>query len=98
MPGLPEVSRGRPDADGVSLGSVHGDASGGDHKAQEFDLLSVEKTLFRLGVQVILAQSIQHASDMDLMIFKGIAEYEDIVEVDYYEDVSHVLEDMIHEG
>ena len=34
---------------------------------------------------------------MDLMIFKGIGEDEDIVEVDHY-DVSHVLEDMIHEG
>ena len=32
------------------------------------------------------------------MIFQGIGEDEDIVEVDHYEDVSHVSEDMIHEG
>src|SRR5882672_9491935 len=49
-------------------------------------------------MQVILAQSFQDALDMDLMIFKGIGEYEDIVEVDHYEDVIHVSEDMIHEG
>jgi len=35
---------------------------------------------------------------MDLMIFQRIGEDEDIVEVDHYEDVSHVSEDMIHEG
>src|SRR5882672_221025 len=32
------------------------------------------------------------------MIFKGIGEDEDIVEVDHYKDVSHVFEDVIHEG
>jgi len=37
-----EVSWGQPDADSISFGSVHGDACGGDHKAQELDLLSVE--------------------------------------------------------
>src|SRR5882672_9981396 len=58
----------------------------------------MEQTLFGLGMQVILAQMFQDVSDMDLMIFKGIGEDEDIVEVDHYEDVSHVLEDMIHEG
>src|SRR5882672_9577164 len=98
MPGLPKVSRGQPDADGVGLGSVHGDASGSDHKAQEFDLLSVEQTLFGLGVQIVLAQTFQHTSDVNPMIFKGVGEDEDIVEVDHYKDVSHVSEDVIHEG
>src|SRR5882672_3956051 len=32
------------------------------------------------------------------MIFKGIGEDEDIIEVDHYKDVSHVSEDVIHEG
>src|SRR5882672_6683040 len=32
------------------------------------------------------------------MIFKGVGEDEDIVEVDHYKDVSHVSEDVIHEG
>jgi len=58
----------------------------------------VEETLFGLGMQVILAQSFQNASDMDLMIFKEIREEEDIIEVYHYEDVSHVSEYMIHEG
>ena len=58
----------------------------------------MEQALFRLGVQIVLAQSFQDASDMDLMIFKGIGEDEDIIEVDYYEDLSHVSEDKIHEG
>ena len=48
-------------------------------------------------MQIILAQMFQHASDVDLMIFQGIGEDEDIVEVDHYKDVSHVSEDMIHE-
>src|SRR5882672_6927383 len=49
-------------------------------------------------MQVVLTQMFQHASDVDLIIFQGIGEDEDIVEVDHYEDVSHVSEDMIHEG
>ena len=93
-----EVSWCWPDADSISLGSVHGDASGSDHKTQEFDLLSVEQTFFRFGMQVVLAQMFQDTSDVDLVIFKGIGEDEDIVKVDHYEDVSHVSEDMIHEG
>src|SRR5467141_1522912 len=40
----------------------------------------------------------QDALDVDLMIFQGIGEDEDIVEVDHYEDVSHVSENMIHES
>jgi len=34
-------------------------------------------------MQVILAQSFQDTSDVDLMIFKGIGEDEDIVEIDH---------------
>ena len=32
------------------------------------------------------------------MIFQGAGDDEDIIEVDHYEDVSHVSEDVIHEG
>jgi len=35
---------------------------------------------------------------VDLVIFQGIGEDENIVEVDHYEDISHVSEDVIHEG
>jgi len=61
-----EVSKGWPDTDSVCFGSVHGDASGGDHKAQEFDSLSVEQTLFRFGVQIVLTKMLQDALDMDV--------------------------------
>src|SRR5882672_11155872 len=40
----------------------------------------------------------QDTSDVDLMIFKGVGQDEDIIEVGHYEDVSHVSEDVIHEG
>jgi len=55
----------------------------------------VEQALLRFGVQVVLAKMLQHVSDMDLMIFPGVGEYEDIIQVDHNKDVSHVLEDMI---
>ena len=58
----------------------------------------MKQALLRFGVQVILAKALQYASDMDLMIFQGVGEYEDIIEVDHYEDISHVSEDVIHEG
>ena len=65
-----EVSRGQPDADSISLGGVHGDASGSDHKTQELNLLHVEQALLGFGVQVIFAKMFQDASDMDPMIFQ----------------------------
>jgi len=65
-----EINQGWPDTDSFSLGSVHGEASGSDHKAQELDLLSVEQTLLGFEVQVILAKMIQDMLDVDLVIFK----------------------------
>src|SRR5882724_9557919 len=35
---------------------------------------------------------------MNMMVFQGVGEYEDVIEVDHYKDVSHVLEDVGHEG
>jgi len=32
------------------------------------------------------------------MIFQGVREYEDVVKIDHYEDISHVSEYVIHEG
>ena len=66
-----EVSRGQPDTDHIGLGSVHGNASGGDHKTQELDLLHMKhmkQALLRFGVQVILTKALQDASHMNLMI------------------------------
>jgi len=64
-----EVSQGWPDTDCIGFGHVHGDASGGDHKAHELNLLHVEKAFLGFGVQVVLAEMLKYASDMDLMIF-----------------------------
>src|SRR5882724_6636289 len=52
-----EISRGWPDTDRIGLGGVHRDASGGNHKAQELNLLHVEQALFGFGVQVIFAKT-----------------------------------------
>jgi len=49
-------------------------------------------------VQVILVKAFQDASDMNMMVFQGVREYEDVIEVDHYENVSHVSEDVVHEG
>ena len=64
-----EVSWGQPDTDHVSLGSVHSDARGSDHKAQELDLLSVQQALLGFGMQVILMKTLQDMSDVNPMIF-----------------------------
>ena len=38
-----EVCQGWPYTDCIGLGYVHGDASGGDHETQEFNLMCVEQ-------------------------------------------------------
>jgi len=58
----------------------------------------VEQALLGFGMQVILTKTFQDASDVDLMIFQRVGEYEDVIKVDHYEDISHVSEDMVHEG
>jgi len=65
-----EVSWGRPDTDHIGLGGVHRDASGGNHKTQEFNLLHVEQALLGFGVQVVFVKMFQHVSDVDPMIFQ----------------------------
>ena len=32
------------------------------------------------------------------MLFQRVGEDEDVIEVDHYEDISHVSEDVVHEG
>src|SRR5882724_7288013 len=67
-----EVSRGWPDADCVSFGHVHQDASGGDHKAQELNLLCVEKALLGFRVQVVLAKALQDTLDVNPTLFQRV--------------------------
>ena len=67
-----EISRGQPDTDRIGLGHVHGDASGGDHEAQELNLLRVEQALLEFRVQVVLAKVLQDASDMNPMLFQRV--------------------------
>src|SRR5882724_10879385 len=93
-----EISQGQPPTDCVGLGSAHGNASGGDHETQELNPLHMKQALLRFGVQVILTKVLQDTSDMDLMIFQGVREYEDIIKIDHYEYISHVSEDVVHEG
>ena len=44
----------------------------------------------------MLVQVTQDALDVKLVIIQRVGEDEDIVEVDHYEDVSHVSEDVIY--
>src|SRR5882724_8826667 len=67
-----EVSWGRPDTDRISLGHVHGDATGSDHEAQELYLLCVEQALLGFQVQVVLAKALQDTSDVNPMLFQGV--------------------------
>ena len=67
-----EVSWSWPDTDCIGLGSVHGDASGGNHKTQELNLLHVEQALLGFGVQVILAKALQDTSDVNPMLFQRV--------------------------
>jgi len=58
----------------------------------------VEQALLGFRVQIVLAKAIQDASDVNLMLFQRVREDEDIIKVDHYEDISHVSEDVVHEG
>src|SRR5882724_8353142 len=67
-----KISQGWPDADSISFGHVHGDASGSDHEAQELNLLHVEQAFLGFRVQVVLAKALQDTLDMNLMLFQGV--------------------------
>ena len=47
-------------------------------------------------MEVVLAQSLEHPSDMDAVFFLRLAEDQDVVQVDDNEDVGHVAEDVVH--
>ena len=44
----------------------------------------------------MLAQSLEHPSDMDTVFFLRLAEDQNVVQVDDDEDVGHVAEDVVH--
>ena len=48
-------------------------------------------------MKVMLAQSLEHPSDMDAVFFLRLAEDQNVIQVDYDEDVGHVAEDVVHE-
>ena len=56
----------------------------------------MEGALIEFRVKVVLAQSLEHPSDMDAVFFLRLAEDQDVVQVDDNEDVGHVAEDVVH--
>jgi len=95
MPGTGlESSRGRPDADSIGLGCVHGDAQGGDHKTKELNLLRVEQALLGFQVQVIFMKTFKTRKNVDPMNLPRVREDEDVVEVDHYEDITVMSQKM----
>jgi len=63
----------------VSVLAVSMECQWGDHEAQEFNPLRVEQALLGLECKSILAKAFQDTLDVNLMIFQGIGEDEDIV-------------------
>ena len=48
-------------------------------------------------MKVVLAQSLEHPSDMDVVFLLRLAEDQDVVQVDDNKDVGHIAEDVVHE-
>ena len=57
----------------------------------------MECTLIKFCVKVVLAQSLEHPSDMDVVFFLHLAEDQDVIQVDNDKDIGHVAEDVVHE-
>jgi hypothetical protein len=57
------------------------DTSFGDVMAQKIDLLGKQRTLFDRAIQMRGAQSIQHKSNISIMLFQGIRPYDNIIEI-----------------
>jgi hypothetical protein len=57
----------------------------------------MEQAFLRFDEEVVFSKSGQDHSDVFMMVVAVLRENEDVIEVDYNEDVSHVLEDVIHE-
>jgi len=58
----------------------------------------VEQALLRFRVLVIFTKTFQDALDVDLMNLPMNWRYEDVIEIDHYEDISHIMEDVVHKG
>ena len=85
-----------PVEDGCDLSRIHAYASWGHHVAHEGHALLVELTLWHLGIRFLLAQDLQDASDVLLMLCRVLGEDDDIIEDADADDLQIFTEDIVH--
>ena len=85
---------GRP-LNGIDLGREYCNTLGGDNVAKVFYRLTVELTLLGRSIKLVLAQSIQHLTDMVVVLRHASGEHKDIVHED--DNKWQPFEDCVHE-
>ena len=87
----------RPGEDGVDFGGCHGDAIGRYDEPEEFGRGLGEFALLCLGIETVGGEVVEDFTDMFLVLGRVAGEDKDVIEVDEYEDIEDVVEDVIHE-
>src|SRR6185437_9700064 len=64
---------------------------------EEWNLVNPELALAELGIQLMLSQSLQHESQMLLMLFFYLGEDQNIINEDHHEDIQIVHENHVHQ-
>ena len=64
---------------------------------EEWNLVNPELTLAELGIQLMLPQSLQHESQMLLMLFFCLGEDQNIINEDHHENIQIIHEDHVHQ-
>ena len=73
----------------------HGDSLLGYDEAKEGDLTRVEETLLKLDVETVFEETFEDLTHVLNVLFKGIRENQDIIEVDNAELINEFAEDVI---
>jgi len=86
-----------PLSDASDLDWVHGDGVVGDDHSEVLNCGFLELALVRMEVGLMLLQEFQNSVGDLLMLFKGLREDEDVIQIDHdYAFWDEVLENVIH--
>jgi len=90
-------ARFRPILDDLDFGGVHQQASRRKYITKIFDGIGMESAFLCSSVKSIFLETSEYLSDMFAMKFRIVGIDENVIKVNYYANVEHVGEDVIHE-
>ena len=92
---LLQRSWNQPIMNNMTLGRVHRDTIGRNNKTEVLNSISVELTLFRLHVQMVIMKMLKNLADMNTVFHHRGRKNQNIIQIHHDTDVGHIMENIL---